>query len=123
MRPPQRGLRIFALAVGTLLAAPGVTRAQAPRVSPAAATPLARQSGAGDLRVPRLDLFELSRYAGWGGTIGASLGLAYGLAFERGGWWQLEVVGDTVFGFSIGLAVGTAVYVAKLALGRGYRSD
>jgi hypothetical protein len=118
MRTSQRGLRIFALAVGILLAASGVTRAQGPRISPAAATPLARQPGAGDLRVPRVDLFELSRHAGWGSAIGAGVGLAYGLAFERRGWWQLEVLADTAFGFGIGLAAGTAVYVAKLALGR-----
>jgi hypothetical protein len=118
MRASQRGLRIFAVAVGMLLIAPGVTRAQAPRVSPAAATPLARPPGAGVLRVPRVDLFELSRHAGWGGTIGAGVGLAYGLAFERGSLWQLEVLADAVFGFGIGLAAGTAVYVAKLALGR-----
>ena len=64
------------------------------------------------------DLFELSRYAGWGGTIGAAVGLAYGLAFERDSWWGLAVMGNTLLGFGAGLAAGTAVYVAKLALGR-----
>jgi hypothetical protein len=117
MRTSRRGVWIFALAIGLLVAAPGAARGQAPRVSPAAATPLVRQPGPNDLRIPRVDLFELGRYAGWGGAIGAGVGLVYGLAFERGSLKRLEVVADTFLGFGIGLVGGTAVYVARLALG------
>jgi hypothetical protein len=115
----DRTIRILALAVGILLAAPGSARAQAPRVSPAAAIPLAREPSGLDLRMSRVDLFELSRYAGWGGTIGAGVGLAYALAFEPGGRQRVAwVIADTAYGFGIGLIAGTAVYVTKLALGR-----
>ena len=117
LRPSRR--RIFALSLGVLVAIPSAASAQAPRVSPAAATRLAREPERRDLRMPRVDLFEWSRYAGWGGTIGAGIGLAYGLAFERGGPAKgVEVIGDTFLGFGLGLVAGTVVYVTKLALGR-----
>jgi hypothetical protein len=118
MRALSHTVRIFLVAVGILVAAPDLSRAQAPWVSPAAATPLMRDPVGRDLRVPRVDLFELSRYAGWGATIGAGVGLAYGLAFERGQLKPALVVADMYLGFGIGLAAGTLVYVAKLALGR-----
>jgi hypothetical protein len=66
-----------------------------------------------------VDLFELSRYAGWGGAIGAGFGLAYGLVFERGPLWQVEVIADTVAGFTVGVVGGMAVYLVKLALPSG----
>jgi hypothetical protein len=118
MRPSRYSVRTFALAFGILLAAPGTSLAQAPRVAPAAAMPLSPRPSDGNLRIPRVDLFELSRYAGWGGTIGAGVGLAYGLVFERGPDKALGVVADTVMGFSVGLVAGTAVYITKLVLGR-----
>ena len=118
MRVSRRTAPIIALAAGILLGAPDSGRPQAPRVSPAAATSLARDPDGHDLRMPRVDLFELSRYAGWGSTIGAGVGLAYGLAFERGRFKSVEVLWDTYVGFGAGLFAGAAVYVAKLALGR-----
>ncbi len=73
-----------------------------------------------------MDLAELGRYVGWGGTIGAGLGVAYAVglcgshrlpcSFERGS--LIEVVADSVIGFTIGLVAGTAVYVVKLAVER-----
>jgi outer membrane protein assembly factor BamB len=97
---------------------PSVAHGPAPRGSPAGATSVSRELPAHDLRMPRVDMFEWSRYAGWGGTIGAALGAGYGLAFERGRWRTLETLADATIGFACGLVAGTAVYVVKLSLDR-----
>ncbi|MFN2567343.1 MAG: hypothetical protein ABR499_20290 [Gemmatimonadaceae bacterium] len=112
MKPAVLAFALFAV---TILGAPGSARAQGPRVSPSAVVPLARTGAAEtDLRVPPVDLYELGRYAGWGGAIGGALGVAYALAFEHGSDRKLMIVSDGVVGFTGGLVVGTAVYLVKL---------
>lgn len=88
---------------------------------------------AGDLRVtPALraanpppayhwDMHEMSRYAGWGGAVGATAGFAWGEA--RASRHQtgpvrtrpLEIAGDAVLGFCAGMVGGGVVYVIHLA--------
>jgi hypothetical protein len=114
----RRTFSKLGLVVGILATTAGAAHAQAPRVSPAVAARAEREPVARDLRVPRVDLFELSRYAGWGGAIGACLGLTYAHVLRRGTPGALVAAGDAVVGFTIGLVAGTAVYVVKLALGR-----
>ena len=117
MRVP-RLIPVIAVTAAILLAPASSVHSQAPRISPIAATSLSRELPAPDLRMPRVDPLELSRYAGWGGTIGAALGAGYGFAFARGKTRPLEILADTLIGFTGGMAAGTVVYLAKLTLGR-----
>lgn len=61
---------------------------------------------------------EFARYVELGGAIGAVAGLVYGLAFERGSHRIFPIIGDSVIGFTAGIAGGAAVYLAKLAFRR-----
>lgn len=102
-----------ALAV-TMLGASEVAQAQGPQLAPSGVLPLARSRVAvRDPRVPPLNLHELSRYAGWGGTIGAALGVAYAVAFEHARDREIAIVADGVIGFTAGVVAGMAVYVVK----------
>jgi hypothetical protein len=107
-----------ALYAALMLGVPNPAGAQGPRVAPSGALPLARLRVAPeDLRVPPLNLHEMSEYAGWGGTIGAALGVAYGIASERGWDREIEIICDGVIGFTGGLVAGAAVYIAKAVRG------
>ena len=111
VKPTLLAVALFAV---TVLGPPLVAGAQGPRVSPSAAVPLARSHVAGgDLRVPPVDFHELSKYAGWGGTIGGALGVAYALAFEHGPLRNIMIIWDGLLGFTGGLVAGAGVYVVK----------
>jgi len=117
--PTGKLTAVAALALGLLLAAPVAVRAQAPRIAPVAARLSGRPVPQSDsLKAPRADLFELGRYVGWGGAIGAGLGFAYGIAFERAPLKGIEVIADTVIGFTVGLVGGAAVYITIRARDR-----
>jgi hypothetical protein len=111
VKPTWLAVPILAL---TILAAPGGLGAQGPRAVQSAAAPLSRpRVSHGDPRVPPIDLHELSKYAGWGGTIGAALGVAYALAFEPGRTKGIVMIWNGFVGFTCGLVVGAGVYVVK----------
>lgn len=117
MRTFLRGIWIFALTIGILLAAPTAAPAQVTRVSPAAATPFAWNQSVRDVRGP-LVLAEFDKYVSLGGAIGAAGGLVYGLAYERGKLRPLAIVWDSLIGFTAGMTAGAAVYLVKTAIGR-----
>ena len=66
------------------------------------------------------DMHDMSRYAGWGGAIGAVGGFAWGevrASRHNAGPVNarpIAIIGDALLGFCAGMVGGTAVYVVHL---------
>lgn len=65
------------------------------------------------LDVYRSEMLDLSHHAGWGMFLGSVVGVAFGIVDARGAWRGVQIIWNAFVGASVGLVVGSSVYVVR----------
>lgn len=69
----------------------------------------------GSTMPPLADAATLDRYLSYGSVIGAAGGLAWGAITEHRQTRMLDIAGDAVIGWAVGIAGGVVAYVVHEA--------
>ena len=106
---PARAVQATRLSAHARLLSPAIADACDRPGTPALAAPLDVEA----------EVRAMSRYAGWGASIGVVVGVAYALVTIRGGLeGDLSVAVDGLAGFAIGVTGGSVVYVVRRTTGQ-----